>query len=73
MVPGLLGILKSRSALAELRSAAGGLETVLLALFHTRIAGQQTDVLQDGAAALVDRQRGKDLDLSRGMPPEKVD
>ena len=30
MVPGFLGILKSRSALAELRSAAGGLETVLL-------------------------------------------
>ena len=59
MVPGLLGILKSRSALAELRSAAGGLETVLLALFHTRIAGQQTGGLQDGAVAVVDQQRGR--------------
>ena len=29
MVPGFLGILKSRSALAELRGAAGGLEAVL--------------------------------------------
>ena len=30
MVPGFLGILKFRSALAELRRATGGLETVLL-------------------------------------------
>lgn len=29
MVPGFFGILKSRSALAELRSAAGGFEAVL--------------------------------------------
>lgn len=29
MIPGFLGILKSRSALAELRSAAGGFEAVL--------------------------------------------
>ena len=29
MVPGFLGILKSRSALAELRSTAGSLEAVL--------------------------------------------
>ena len=30
MAPGFLGILKSRSALAELRCATGCLETVLL-------------------------------------------
>ncbi len=41
MVPGFLGILKSRSALAELRCATSGFEAVLLTLLHTRIAGQE--------------------------------
>ena len=34
---GVLGILKSRSALAELRSATGGLETVLLKVLGSKI------------------------------------
>ena len=36
MVPGFLGILKSRSALGELRSATGGLETVLLSALRAK-------------------------------------
>ena len=46
------------SALGELRSAAGLFETVLLALFHARVAGQQTGGFQDGAVALVDEEQG---------------
>ena len=57
MVPGFLGILKSRSALAELRCATSGFEAVLLALLHTRIAGQETGLLQDGAVLGVDQQQ----------------
>ena len=53
MVPGFLGILKSRSALAELRSAAGGFEAVLLAFLHSRVAGQETGGLQSGAVLAV--------------------
>ena len=34
----------SRSALAELRGAAGGFEAVLLALLHPGVAGQETDI-----------------------------
>ena len=41
-----MGILKSRSALGELRSATGGLQTVLLAFLHSRIAGQEARFLQ---------------------------
>ena len=36
------------SALAELGRAAGGLEAVLLALLHARIAGQEPSGLQGG-------------------------
>lgn len=36
MVPGFFGILKSRSALAELRSAAGGFEAVLLSVLRAK-------------------------------------
>ena len=38
-----------KSALAELRSTTGCLQTVLLALLHTRIAGQQTGLLKGTA------------------------
>ena len=46
MVPGFLGILKSRSALAELGSTTGCFETVLLTFLHTRIAGEEASLLQ---------------------------
>ena len=36
MAPGFLGILKSRSALAELGSAAGGFEAVLLSALRSK-------------------------------------
>ena len=57
MVPGFLGILKSRSALAELRSATGGLEAVLLTLFHSRVTGQQAGSLQGRTVAVLDLQQ----------------
>ena len=41
-------------SLAELRGAAGGLEAVLFALLHARVAGQQTGGLEGGAVVLVD-------------------
>ena len=47
-----------RLALAELGSAAGGFEAVLLALFHSRVAGQETGGLEGGAEALVHGQQG---------------
>ena len=46
MVPGFLDILKSRSALAELRCAAGSLEAVLLPFLHARIAREETGLLE---------------------------
>ena len=46
------------SALAELGSATGGLQTVLLTLLHTRITGQETGSLQGGAVLGVDLQQG---------------
>ena len=46
-----------KSALAELRSAACGFEAVLLALLHTRIAGKETGLLEDGAVFGVDEQQ----------------
>ena len=57
MVPGFLGILKSRSALAELRSATSCFETVLLAFLHSRVAGQETGGLQSGAVLGVQAQQ----------------
>ena len=45
--------MRINSALAELRRAAGGLEAVLLTLFHARVAGQETGGLQGSAVALV--------------------
>ena len=45
------------SALGELRSATGGLQTGLLTLLHTRIAGQETGLLQDGAVILAGQQQ----------------
>ena len=50
--------MKSRSALAELRCATSGFEAVLLALLHTRIAGQETGLLQDGTVVLAGQQQG---------------
>ena len=47
-----------KSALAELRSTTGGLQTVLLTLLHTRIAGEQTGSLQGGTVLLVGQQQG---------------
>ena len=44
-------------ALAELRSTTCCLQTVLLTLLHTRIAGQETSGLQGGAVLLVDLQQ----------------
>ena len=39
MVPGFLGILKSRSALAELRCATSGFEAVLLLFLRPQTVG----------------------------------
>ena len=58
MVPGFLGILKSRSALAELRSAAGGLETVLFALLHAGVAGEVTGSLELSPVVLIQLEQG---------------
>ena len=44
--------------LGELGCATSGFETVLLALLHTRIAGQETGLLQDGAVVLAGQQQG---------------
>ena len=44
-----LALLSCRLSLAELRSATSGFEAVLLALFHSGVAGQQTGFLQNGA------------------------
>ena len=57
MIPELLKT-SERSALAELRSAAGGFETVLLALFHSRVTGQETGGLECGTIALIENDEG---------------
>ena len=54
MVPGFLGILKSRSALGELRRTTGGFEAVLLALLHSGVAGEEAGGLERGTVCLVD-------------------
>ena len=41
-----LALLSCRLALAELRSATSGFETVFLAFLHTRIASQEASLLQ---------------------------
>ena len=38
--------MKGRLALAELRSATSGLQTVLLTFLHTRIAGEEASLLE---------------------------
>ena len=49
--------MKSRSALAELRSATSGFEAVLLTLFHSRVTGQQAGSLQGRTVAVLDLQQ----------------
>ena len=44
--------MNSKSAFAELRCATSGLQTVLLTLLHTRIAGQEASLLQDSAVLI---------------------
>ena len=46
------------SALGELRRATGGLQTVLLALLHSGVAGQQTGLLQNGTHLIAVLQQG---------------
>ena len=58
MVSGFLSCFELKLALAELRRATGSLEAVLLALLHTRIAGEEASLLQDGAVLGVDQQQG---------------
>ena len=48
----------TKSALAELGSAAGGFEAVLLPLLHTRVAGEEAGGLQSRAVLGVDLQQG---------------
>ena len=55
-VSGVLNVL-IRLALAELGSATGSLEAVLLTLLHTRIAGQETGGLEGGTVLGVDLQQ----------------
>ena len=57
MVSGFLSCFELKSALAELRSAACSLEAVLLALLHTRVAGEEAGGLQGGAVLLVGQQQ----------------
>ena len=45
-------------SLAELGRAAGGVEAVLLALLHTRVASQEPGRLQSGTELLVHQQQG---------------
>ena len=56
MVPGFLSIfeigLSGLLSLAELRRATSGFETVFLAFLHTRVAGEETSLLQHGAQVL---------------------
>ena len=47
MVSGFLSCFELKSALAELRSATGSLETVLLTLFHSRVTSQESCALKD--------------------------
>ena len=58
MVSGFLSCFELKLSLAELRSATGCLETVFLALFHSRVAGQEAGGLEGGAEALVHGQQG---------------
>ena len=47
-----LALLSCRLSLAELRSATSGFEAVLLTFLHTRIAGQEASLLQQGAVLI---------------------
>ena len=58
---GFLSISKfeiEKLSLAELGSATGGFEAVLLAFLHSGVAGQETGGLQGSAVALIDQQQG---------------
>ena len=44
-------------SLRELRSATSGLETVLLSLLHTRVAGQEAGGLQSGTIVSIGSQQ----------------
>ena len=56
--PGALKIGSSLLSLRELRSAAGGLEAVLLALLHSGVAGQEPGFLEGGAVGGIHLQQG---------------
>ena len=47
-----------KSALAELRSATGGLQAVLLSFFHSGVAGHETGSLQSGAVLGIQSDQG---------------
>ena len=53
-----LALLSCRLSLAELRCATCSLEAVLLALLHTRIAGQEACLLQSSAVLIALLQQG---------------
>ena len=53
-----LALLSCRLSLAELRCATSGFEAVLLTLLHTRIAGQEASLLQQGAVLIALLQQG---------------
>ena len=53
-----LALLSCKLSLAELRSATSGFEAVLLTLLHTRIAGQEASLLQQGAVLIALLQQG---------------
>ena len=69
MVPGFLGILKSRSALGELRCATGGFETVLLSFLHSGVTGQEAGLLEDGAqlGIVLEQSAGQTMTESAGL------
>ena len=64
--PGLLNKLGIRLSLGELGGAAGGLETVLLALLHSGVAGKEAGGLESGTISLVDLEEGAGYAVTDG-------
>ena len=60
-------LVKERAVtLAELRSAAGGLQAYFLRSLHTRIAGQETGLLEDGTVVGIDEQQSAGNAVAQG-------
>ena len=53
MVPGVLSIVKGSLSLGELGCTTSAFETVLFALFHSGVSGEETGLLESGTEILV--------------------